>query len=70
MRFTRNTENFGNGRYVRNLIDRASQNQAVRLLSDGKDAGGLKKDELFQITKEDISMLEERKEAGNRKERA
>lgn len=61
----RNTENFGNGRYVRNLIDRASQNQAVRLLSDGKDAGGLKKDELFQITKEDISMLEE----GMKKER-
>lgn len=61
----RNTDNFGNGRYVRNLIDRASQNQAVRLLSDGKDAGGLKKDELFQITKEDISMLEE----GMKKER-
>ena len=27
----RNTDNFGNGRYVRNLIDRAAQNQAVRL---------------------------------------
>ncbi len=55
----RNIDNFGNGRYVRNLIDRASQNQAVRLLSDGKDAGNLKKGELFQITKNDISMLEE-----------
>lgn len=61
----RNTDNFGNGRYVRNLIDRASQNQAVRLLSDGKDASVLKKDELFRITKNDISMLEE----GLKKER-
>ncbi len=61
----RNTDNFGNGRYVRNLIDRASQNQAVRLLSDGKDASVIKKDELFQITKNDISMLEE----GMKKER-
>ena len=55
----RNTDNFGNGRYVRNLIDRASQNQAVRLLSDGKDASVMKKKELFQITKDDISLLEE-----------
>ena len=61
----RNTDNFGNGRYVRNLIDRALQNQAVRLLSDGKDASVIKKDELFQITKNDISMLEE----GMKKER-
>lgn len=61
----RNTDNFGNGRYVRNLIDRALQNQAVRLLSDGKDASIIKKDELFLITKNDISMLEE----GLKKER-
>lgn len=61
----RNTDNFGNGRYVRNLIDRASQNQAVRLLSDGKEASDLKKGELFLITKNDISMLEE----GMKKER-
>lgn len=61
----RNTDNFGNGRYVRNLIDRASQNQAVRLLSGGKDASDLKKGELFLITKNDISMLEE----GMKKER-
>lgn len=61
----RNTDNFGNGRYVRNLIDKASQNQAARLLSDGKDVGALRKDELFRITKNDISMLEE----GLRKER-
>ena len=61
----RNTDNFGNGRYVRNLIDRALQNQAVRLLSDGKDANVIKKDELFRITKNDIGMLEE----GLKKER-
>lgn len=61
----RNTDNFGNGRYVRNLIDRASQNQAVRLLSDGKEASDLKKGELFLITKNDICMLEE----GTKKER-
>lgn len=61
----RNTDNFGNGRYVRNLIDRASQNQAVRLLSDGKEASDLKKGELFLIIKNDISMLEE----GMKKER-
>ena len=61
----RNIDNFGNGRYVRNLIDRALQNQAVRLLSDGKDASLIKKDKLFQITKNDISMLQE----GLKKER-
>ena len=55
----RNTDNFGNGRYVRNLIDRAAQNQATRLLSAGKEVCDLKKGELFLITKEDISMLNE-----------
>ena len=61
----RNTDNFGNGRYVRNLIERALQNQAVRLLSGGKEVDELRKDELFRITKDDISMLEE----GLKKER-
>ena len=55
----RNIDDFGNGRYVRNLIEKALQNQAVRLLSDGKDVGDIKKGELFQITKNDICMLEE-----------
>ena len=55
----RNTDNFGNGRYVRNLIGRALQNQAVRLLSTGKDVNDLKKNELFKIIKDDISILEE-----------
>ena len=61
----RNTDNFGNGRYVRNMIDRAAQNQAVRLLSTGRKAEEINKAELFRITKNDISMLEE----GLKKER-
>ena len=44
---------------VRNLIDRALQNQAVRLLPTGKDVNDLKKNELFKIIKDDISLLEE-----------
>ncbi|MCR5735451.1 MAG: AAA family ATPase [Lachnospiraceae bacterium] len=59
------TDDFGNGRYVRNLIDRAVQNQAVRLLSDGRDAGSIGKSELFKLKKEDICMLDE----GMKKER-
>ncbi len=35
----RNTDNFGNGRYVRNLIDRAVQNQAVRLFPNSDKIG-------------------------------
>lgn len=62
----RNTDNFGNGRYVRNMIDHAAQNQAVRLLSTGRKAEEIHKAELFCITKNDISMLEE----GLKKERA
>lgn len=55
----RNTDNFGNGRYVRNLIDHATQSQAVRLLSLREHAENIKKSELFLITKEDISVLDE-----------
>ena len=52
-------ENFGNGRYVRNMLDRAVQNQAVRLLSNGLDPAEIDKRKLFQLIKEDISALEE-----------
>lgn len=55
----RNTENFGNGRYVRNLIEHAVQKQSVRLLTARKTANDIRKGELFLITKDDISMLEE-----------
>lgn len=62
----RHTDNFGNGRYVRNLMERAMQEQAVRLLSARGNVGDIRKRELFLITKEDITMLEE----GLKKERA
>ena len=61
----RNTDNFGNGRYVRNLIDRAIQNQSVRLTDSGKDTSEIKKSELFRIEKMDICMPGE----GQREER-
>lgn len=53
------TDNFGNGRYVRNLIERAMQKQSVRLLAARVEASDIQKDELFLITKEDVSTLEE-----------
>ncbi len=59
------TDNFGNGRYVRNLLDRAAQNQAARLLPAGGDASGIRRGRLFRIETEDICMLED----GLRKER-
>lgn len=52
-------DNFGNGRYVRNLIERATQNQSVRLLAARENEENIQKNELFLITKDDISMLEE-----------
>lgn len=55
----RNIDNFGNGRFVRNMIDRAAQNQAVRLLSTGEKAENISPRELFRISKNDICMLEE-----------
>ena len=67
----RNTENFGNGRYVRNLIDHALQNQAVRLLDKRKESNKIQNKELSQICKEDISALDEglqeRRPAGSAK---
>ncbi len=62
----RHTDNFGNGRYVRNLLERAVQNQGVRLLSVREKASNIPKEELFQITKTDIGMLHE----GTQEERA
>lgn len=61
----RNIDDFGNGRYVRNLMERAVRQQSVRLLSQRRNLGDVQKDELFQITKEDIRMLGE----GEKKER-
>lgn len=55
----RNTDNFGNGRYARNLLERALQKQSVRLLNARENASSIRKKELFLITDDDISMLEE-----------
>lgn len=52
-------DNFGNGRYVRNLMELAVQNQSVRLLSQRKNASDIRKSELFLLKKEDIRALEE-----------
>ena len=59
-------DNFGNGRYVRNLIEHAIQKQSVRLLTARKSAEQIKNKELFLLTKEDICTLED----GLRDERA
>lgn len=55
----RNMDNFGNGRYVRNFLEKAIMSQSVRLLSLRNDASNIKKNELFKLTKEDIKELNE-----------
>ncbi len=55
----RNTDNFGNGRYVRNLFEQAIKNQSVRLLKSREEAGDIRKKELFLLTKEDMASLNE-----------
>ena len=52
-------DNFGNGRYVRNILEEAIMNQSVRVLSEKNEASEIKKKELFMITKDDISELDE-----------
>ena len=52
-------DNFGNGRYVRNLIERAVQNQSTRLLASRKNAEDIREKELFLITGDDVGVLEE-----------
>lgn len=48
-------DNFGNGRFARNLLDRAVTDQSVRLLNAKKIAEKIPKNELFFIKEEDIS---------------
>ena len=50
---------FGNGRDVRNLVERAIENQAVRLCKERKDGDKIDQKVLFHITKEDISEVDE-----------
>lgn len=55
----RNMDNFGNGRYVRNLFEQAVKKQSVRLLETRKHASDIRKKEMFLLTKEDIVSLNE-----------
>ncbi len=52
-------DNFGNGRYVRNLIEHAIQKQSVRLIANRECTENIKNRELFLITKDDICILED-----------
>lgn len=56
---TRTIENFGNGRFVRNLIERALLNQSARLMASYPDGDSIPESELYKITEEDISSLHE-----------
>ncbi len=47
-------DNFGNGRYVRNLLEQTIQKQSIRLFSKNKPTSLIRKKELFLITKLDI----------------
>ena len=52
-------DNFGNGRYVRNLMENAIRKQSVRILPEGEDTGSIKKKDLFLLDADDITVLEE-----------
>ena len=47
--------NFGNGRYVRNLVDNAISNQSLRLSREHDDVDCVPKEDLFALTEEDIT---------------
>lgn len=53
-------DDFGNGRYVRNLIERAIQNQSVRLSDSNEDISKISKKNLFMLTRADISSAYKR----------
>jgi Holliday junction resolvasome RuvABC ATP-dependent DNA helicase subunit len=48
-----NEPDFGNGRYVRNVFERAKMKQASRLIS--MDVDNITKDELIMLTADDFS---------------
>ncbi len=52
-------DDFGNGRYVRNFLDKAIKEQSMRLFSGKKGLDKVSQKELFRITKEDICKTEE-----------
>ena len=60
-RYMEKKDDFGNGRYVRSMLEQAQMNQAERLLK--KDISTITDTELFTITAEDIEIpLMEREE--------
>lgn len=66
-------DDFGNGRYVRNLIEQAAQEQSVRLLTKAETTEKIKKKDLFSIIEDDLAMVsdglkEERSEGDAKKE--
>lgn len=52
-------DNFGNGRFARNLIEKAIQNQSVRLSKDYGEIKSIPKETLFLLTGEDMGAAEE-----------
>lgn len=52
-------DDFGNGRYVRNLIERAIKNQSIRLINAKGNTENITQDEMLLITRDDICGLEE-----------
>lgn len=57
-------DNFGNGRYVRNLLEHALQQQSVRLLGKRESVDRIRRTELFSLIREDICMLNEDAKVG------
>ena len=55
----RKQSDFGNGRYVRNMLEQAKMNQASRLLE--KDFDSITADEITTITADDIVIPEPKK---------
>lgn len=56
-------EDFGNGRYVRNVLDQAIINQSSRLMSEKKDPSSITRSELFTLKKEDINSHDDKQNA-------
>ncbi len=61
----RNNDNFGNGRYARNLLDRAAQNQASRLMTKCEKKATTVRDrdhgaEEGSVTENEVSLTEQK----------
>lgn len=58
------TKNFGNGRFVRNLIERAIMRQSYRLIHNNTE---LKKDDVSVLIADDFEMIDVQKSSTNKK---